>query len=88
MNTQDISEMAAKIIEAEARKDQALEEMIALVQDGVLTRAEAAQYVAGAMLTAADELGLPGAVDHLITRLMVDQALDGPDVLLRVGDHV
>lgn len=79
---------AAKLKKAEAAKQAALDEAVTQVRDGLLTREEAAQCLAGAMLKAADAQGLPGAAGLGYAQLLVDQELDGEDFAgLVVGRH-
>jgi len=80
---------AAKLKAAEARKAEALAEVVGHAKNGLLTREEAAQCLAGAMLKVAEEMELPGAAGLEYAQLLVDQALDGDEFPgLAVGRHV
>ena len=89
MDKKQMTEVAAKMNKAEARKKEALSKAIEHVKAGELTRDEAAKCVAGAMKKAADEFGLPGAADHRYARLLIDQALEGEDFQgLSIENHL
>jgi len=80
---------AAKLKQAEAAKQDAVDRAANHVREGLLTREEAANCVAGAMLRIADELELSGAAGIKYAQLLVDQAVDGDDFAgLVIGRHV
>lgn len=89
MDRQKIKQHAAVLKEAEALKLEAVTEAANHVREGSLTREEAAQCVAGAMLRIANERGLSGAAGIKYAQLLVDQELDGEDFAgLAIGRHV
>ena len=79
---------AAKMKAAKIAREEALAELVSQVRDEFLTREEAAQCLAGAILKAAHAAGQPSAAGLKYAQLLVDQALDGDDFEgLVIGRH-
>ena len=91
MDRNKMKEMANRMKEANKRRDDAVAEVAVLVQEGTLTIDEAAKCVTGAMMKAADELGLSANAaqsdDLGYIKVLIDQACGDFDGLV-IGRHI